>query len=400
MSYPPNGEHSPDVIVVGAGVIGLAIAWRAARSGLRVSVVDPAAGAGASHVAAGMLAPVTEADYNAEALLALNLASATRYPDFVAELEQDSGIDPAYRAIGTLLVAFDADDLAAVTELHAFQSHLGLVSERLTIREARRLEPMLAPGARGALLVEGDHQVDPRRLVSALLAGCRRSGVELVARKVTAVDVRGLRATGVLLEGGTLHAHHVVLAAGAWTGSIGGLPPEAFACLRPVKGQILRLEVPAAQRPLLSHNIRGLVHGTSLYLVPRLDGELVIGATVEEQGFDTTVTAGATHELLRDAIEIVPACSESRLVSTLAGLRPGTPDNGPLLGPAHLENLLVATGHHRNGVLLAPLTADLVVDALYTGELPALARPFAADRFSAGWSRSDDSGLRAEAVAR
>lgn len=384
MSQPSSGDRSPDVVVVGAGVIGLAIAWRAAQSGLAVTVVDPAAGTGSSHVAAGMLAPVTEVEYTETALLGLNLASAALYPDFVAELAQAGGVDPAYRALGTLLVAFDSDDLRALEDLHAFQIHLGLDVERLTTRAARRLEPMLTPGLRGALLVNGDHQVNPRRLVAALLAACRQAGVELLARTVTAVEVRGTRAAGVVLDDGVLHAHQVVLAAGARTGAIGGLPPEAFSCLRPVKGQILRLQVPPACYPLLGHNVRGLVRGRSLYLVPRTDGEVVIGATVEEQGFDTSVTAGAVYELLRDAVELVPGCSEAHLVETVAGLRPGTPDNGPLLGPAHLENLIVATGHYRNGVLLAPITAEVIVAALHSGRLPAIARPFAAERFSRG----------------
>jgi glycine oxidase len=180
-----------------------------------------------------------------------------------------------------------------------------------------------------------------------------------------------------------LAAGRVVLAAGAHCGRLGGLPAGAFAALRPVKGQLLRLHVPSRMRPLLSRNLRGIVRGNSIYLVPRADGELVVGATVEEQGFDTTVTAGAVHDLLRDAYELLPAISEAALVSTDAGLRPGTADNGPLLGPAHLQNLLVATGHHRNGILLVPTTAATIVALLLGEDAPAVARPFAADRFGA-----------------
>jgi glycine oxidase len=377
-----TADHCPDVAVVGAGVIGLGIAWRAAARGLRVSVVDPAPGSGASHVAAGMLAPVTEAVYNEDALLRLNLDSARRYPDFVAELHERTGVDPAYRAIGTLLVAADSGDVTAVAELQAFQRKLGLEVTELTAREARRLEPLLAPGLRGGLLVAGDHQVDPRRLSAALLAGCRELGVGLVPAAARGVERRGDRALGVVLADGTsLPAGRVVLAAGAHCGRLDGLPTDAFACLRPVKGQLLRLRVPPGMRPVLSRNLRGLVRGSSIYLVPRADGELVVGATVEEQGFDTTVTAGAVHELLRDAYELLPAISEAALVETAAGLRPGTADNGPLLGPAHLENLVVATGHYRNGVLLTPTTAEAIVAVLLGGDLPAVARPFAADRF-------------------
>jgi glycine oxidase len=378
-----SADRCPDVLVVGAGVIGLAIAWRAALGGLRTTVVDPSPACGASAVAAGMLAPVTEAGYNEDALLRLNLDSAARYPAFVAELHERTGLDPAYRRIGTLLVAVDGGDVAATAELHAFQRKLGLEVTEVTGREARRLEPLLAPGIRGGLLVAGDHQVDPRRLTAALLAGCRQVGVRLVRATAHAVGRRGDRATGVLLADGTsLGAGRVVLAAGAHCGRLGGLPADAFACLRPVKGQLLRLQVPPRMRPLLGRNLRGLVRGHSIYLVPRADGELVVGATVEEQGFDTTVTAGAVHELLRDASELLPAISETALVETAAGLRPGTTDNGPLLGAAHLENLIVATGHYRNGVLLAPTTADAIVTVLHGGELPEPARPFAADRFT------------------
>jgi glycine oxidase len=378
-----NTDRCPDVAVVGAGVIGLAVARRAALDGLRVTVVDPAPGSGASYVAAGMLAPVTEAAYNEDDLLRLNLDSAARYPEFVAELQSATGVDPAYRPSGTLLVAADGGDLNVIGELAAFQRKLGLDVAELTAREARRLEPMLAPGIRGGLQVDGDHQVDPRRLVAALLAGCAAAGVEVVRSRVAAVVRRGERADGVVLADGTaLAAGQVVLAAGAATGGLGGLPAEAFACLRPVKGQLLRLTVPASMRPLIGRTLRGLVRGASIYLVPRADGELVLGATVEEQGFDTTVTAGAVHDLLRDATELLPAIGECALVETLAGLRPGTTDNGPLLGRAHLENLVVATGHYRNGVLLTPTTAEAIAAVLRGGELPAVARPFAADRFA------------------
>ncbi len=377
-----NADHCPDVVVVGAGVIGLAIAWRAALDGLAVTLVDPAPASGASAVAAGMLAPVTEASYNEDALLRLNLDSAARYPAFVAELHERTGVDPAYRTIGTLLVAADGGDLVAAAELLAFQQKLGLEVTEVTGREARRLEPLLAPGVRGGLLVAGDHQVDPRRLTAALLTGCRRAKVRLICAAAQAVGRRGDRAVGVVLADGTsLSAGRVVLAAGAHCGRLGGLPADAFACLRPVKGQLLRLQVPPRMRPLLSRNLRGLVRGNSVYLVPRADGELVLGATVEEQGFDTTVTAGAVHDLLRDATELLPAIGECALVETLAGLRPGTTDNGPLLGRAHLENLVVATGHYRNGVLLAPTTAEVILVVLRGGALPAPARPFAADRF-------------------
>ncbi|MGQ0843923.1 MAG: glycine oxidase ThiO [Sporichthyaceae bacterium] len=383
MPATPATVPIPDVVVVGAGVVGLSTAWRAAQAGRTVALVDPAPGNGTSRVAAGMLAPVTEAAYNERALLRLNLDSAARYPAFVAELAELTGIDSGYTSVGTVLAAIDADDLRVARELHAFHQTLDLPTQVLTSREVRGREPFLAPGLRGGLLVEGDHSVDPRRLVAALAAACRRAGVEFVAASVRGVAADGGRARGVVLGDGTVLAGgQVLLAAGAWTGGLEGLPPDAFAALRPVKGQLLRLHVPPALRPLLTHTVRGLVHGTSIYLVPREDGELVVGATVEEQGFDTTVTAGAVHDLLRDAYELLPALHELPLVETCAGLRPATSDHGPLLGRAHLEGLVLATGHYRNGILLAPITADVVRDVLLGHDLPPVAAPFAADRFS------------------
>jgi glycine oxidase len=379
MTPTASSQPTPDVVIVGAGLIGLAIAWRATGRGLRVAVVDPSPGSGASRVAAGMLAPVTEAAYNEGALLRLNLASAAAYPDFVAELSAATGLDTGYRASGTLLAAVDGDDLAHAAELHAFQRGLGLDVEVVDARELRRREPLLAPGLRGGLWVAGDHQVDPRRLLDALLAACRASGVRFVAAAAAGVASRAGRALGVELADGTrLAAGRVVLAAGAHTGRLAGLPTGALGCLRPVKGQVLRLRGPA----LLGRTVRGLVRGASVYLVPRADGEVVVGATVEEQGFDTSVTAGAGYELLRDALELVPALSELEFVEISAGLRPGTLDNGPLLGPAHLDGLVLATGHYRNGVLLTPITADTITAVLTDVDPPAVAAPFHARRFT------------------
>jgi glycine oxidase len=373
-----------DVLVAGGGVIGLAVAWRAAARGLRVAVADPAPGAASSHVAAGMLAPVTEAHLLEEPLLRLNLDSAARYPAFVAELEAAAGLSTAYDRCGTLVVAVDAGDLAAIEELHAVQTSLALEAVRLSGREARRLEPMLAPAVRGGLLVPGDHQVDPRRLVAALLAACARARVVLLPHRVAEVDVRDGSVVGAVLDSGArVDAPQVVLAAGAWTGGIGGLPPGVVPALRPVKGQLLRLRVPAPYAPLLRRVVRGIVRGGHVYLVPRADGELVVGATQEELGFDTTVTAGAVYELLRDARELVPAVTELPLVETLAGLRPCAPDNAPLLGPSALPGLTLATGHHRNGVLLAPVTADAIAAHLAGASMPPVTAPFAPARFAA-----------------
>lgn len=330
-----------------------------------------------------MLAAVTELHYGEQLLLGLNVASAARYPEFAAELSAASGQDIGFRACGTLAVALDSDDRAHLRELHALQQRSGLESEWLSGRECRRLEPMLAPGVRGGLRVDGDHQVDPRRLASALLTACERAGVVLRRGWAERLSVRGGRAVGAVLADGTeLAADQVVLAAGSLSGRLAGVPEEAVPPVRPVKGQVLRLTVPPAYAPFLSRTVRAVVRGSHLYLVPRENGELVVGATSEELGWDTTVTAGGVYELLRDAHELVPGITELPLTETRAGLRPASPDNAPLLGPTALPGLLLATGHHRNGVLLTPVTGDAMADVLTSGELPEVARPFAPGRFA------------------
>jgi glycine oxidase len=370
----------PDAVIVGGGVIGLSAAWLAARDGLEVVVVDPTPGNGASWAAAGMLAPVTEVHYNEEALLELNLRAAEAWPAFAAELEDASGLDVGYRPCGTLAVAADAGDRAVLEDLHRFQLELGLASTWCGPAECRRLEGLLSPRIRGGVLVPGDHQADPRRLVRALVTACELAGVTLVDDRVERVLSQGARVRGVAtVAGSEILAASVVLAAGAWMSSIGGLPNGAMPPIRPVKGQILRLRFPP-DLPLPERNIRGIVQGSSLYLVPRLDGELVCGATVEERGEDRSVTAGAVYTLLRDAQAILPALAEAELVETGAGLRPGTPDNAPYLGKGALDGLVIASGHYRNGILLAPVSASVVAAVLAGKPLPPWAVPFSPDR--------------------
>jgi glycine oxidase len=374
----------PDVLVIGGGVIGLVTAWRAAQRGFATAVVDPEPGGGAAQVAAGMLAAVTELHHGEQILLGLNLASARRYPDFAAELTELTGHDLGYRRCGTLAVALDADDRAHLRDLHALQRQSGLESEWLSGRDCRRLEPMLAPGVRGGLRVDGDHQIDPRRLAHALVTACERAGVVFHRTWAERLTVARGRAAGCVLSDGTaLGAGQVVLAAGSRSGQLAGVPDDVLPPVRPVKGQVLRLTVPKRYAPFLSRTVRAVVRGSHVYLVPRLSGELVVGATSEELGWDTTVTAGGVYQLLRDAHELVPGITELPLTETRAGLRPGSPDNAPLLGPTELDGLLLATGHYRNGVLLTPVTGDAMAHVLATGELPDEARPFTPRRFRA-----------------
>ncbi|MFF4013700.1 glycine oxidase ThiO [Streptomyces sp. NPDC001843] len=376
-------SRTSDVLVIGGGIIGLVTAWRAAQRGLATAVVDPEPGGGAAQVAAGMLAAVTELHHGEHTLLGLNLASARRYPDFAAELTDLTGLDLGYRRCGTLAVALDADDRAHLRELHALQHRSGLESEWLSGRECRRLEPLLAPGVRGGLRVDRDHQIDPRRLAAALVAACERAGVVFHRAWAERFDVVRDRAAGVTTaDGDALGAGQVVLAAGSLSGRLAGLPGDLLPPVRPVKGQVVRLTVPERYAPFLNRTVRAVVRGSHVYLVPRENGELVVGATSEEVGWDTTVTAGGVYQLLRDAHELVPGITELPLTETRAGLRPGSPDNAPLLGPTGLDGLLLATGHHRNGVLLTPVTGDALAQALTTGELPEEARPFTPKRFS------------------
>ena len=364
-----------DVVVAGGGVIGMTVAWRAAAAGLRVAVVDDAPGTGSTYAAAGMLAAVTEASYGEEALLALCRTSLAGYASFVADVEAASDLAVGLRTSGTLLVGFDDDDMRAIADLHAFQVELGLDARRLTSREARSAEPALTPRLRGALSVAGDHSVDPRALHAALLVAAERAGVEVVRSRVTSLLVESGRAVGVATDGGGVRGESTVLALGAWSGQLPGRPPIP---VRPVKGQILRLRGTA----LLSGTVRALVRGRSVYLVPYDDDGLIVGATMEELGFDDRVTAGAVLDLLTDATEVVPDLTELALVETTVRWRPGTPDNAPLIGASSVPGLVLATGHHRNGVLLAPVTADAVVALLTGGDVPDEVAAFGPSRFA------------------
>lgn len=378
-------ETSADVVIVGGGLIGLATAWRLARDGVRVIVADPTPGEQTSSVAAGMLAPVTEVEYGEDDLLALNLASVAAWPAFAAELEKATGLPSGLYASGTLSVAYDADDAAAIRRLAEYQRRLGLEVVELTGREARKREPLLAVGVSAGMWVPNDHSVDNRRAVAALLSATESSGVQLVRRTVARVIVNEGRATGVELDDGeVIRAETVVVAAGPWSARIEGIPDELRPPVRPLKGEILRLRVPEAYRPALQHTVRATARGFAVYLVPRPDGELVVGATSTELGYDTRVLAGGVFSLLRDARMVLPITDELELVEAVAGLRPTTPDNAPVLGPSGIDGLLWATGHYRNGVLLTPITAEVIAQTVVTGTLPDLAKPFLAERFRTG----------------
>lgn len=399
-----------DVIVVGAGVIGLGIAWEAARTGRRVTVVDPAPGSGASYAAAGMLAAVSEYHYQEEDLLGLTLRSAELWPSFA----EAAGPDCGYLGTPTLCLAADAADRTAFADLRAAQEAHGLAVRPLTVRESRADESLLAPGIAGAFRIEADHQVDPRRLIAALLARLvERSGEGAVVRARAASllwegpdgggRVAGVavpdgavpdgagRVAGVVLDDGReLRAGETIVANGLGARELGGLPVALP--LRPVYGDILRLRVPERLRPLVTATVRGLVRGRPVYIVPREDGTVVIGATQREDGSDA-VSAGGVYELLRDAQALVPAVAELELYETTARARPGTPDNAPLLGRVRTHDgegpgaagtvpgLIIATGFFRHGVLLTPVAAE-VCAGLLEGRADPRWDAFLPDRFA------------------
>ncbi len=377
--------ETADVVVAGGGVIGTAIAWRAAAAGLNVVLVDPDAGDSASLVAAGMLAPVSESQFGEGTLLRLNLLAVRRFGSFAAELEELTGHQIGLRREGTLAIAYDPGDQAALARLTAFRRSAGLEAQELDARACRKLEPFLTPDVHAGVLFPGDWSVNNRRYAAALREAMRAVNVRTIRDRVLEVRIGDGRTLGVrLADGGNVDSAEVVVAAGCWTGSIAGLPDEVRAAVRPVKGQLLRLRHPAGMPPVLAHTIRAIVRGIDVYLVPRADGELVVGATQEERGPDQEVTAGAVHDLLHDAMSVLPVTSELILAETCAGLRPGTPDNGPILGRCGPDGLLLATGHYRNGILMSPVTADAAA-ALLTGQPPAPEwAPFTPQRFTGG----------------
>ncbi|MFB9742942.1 glycine oxidase ThiO [Pseudonocardia sulfidoxydans] len=365
-------DSSMRLVVVGGGVVGLSCAWRAAAGGARVTLVDAAPGSGASWVAGGMLAPVTEAWPGEEDLLALGVESVRLWPGFAARLGEAAGREPGLRSEGTVVVATGSGDRAELETLASYLDGLGRPVQRLSGKELRRLEPAIGPEVRGGLSVPDDLAVDNRLLLTALRAAAEKAGVAFVARNAAGVVDDGTRVAGVTCDDGSVvEADAVLVAAGAWSSA---LHPALDAMVRPVKGEILRLGHRAGAFPAPSRTVRALVDGRPVYAVPRDAGGLVVGATQADVGFDLEPTVGGVRDLLRDAERVLPGVAEFALLEVAAGVRPGSPDNLPLIGPVGPEGLLVASGHHRNGILLAPVTAEAVVAMLGGGAVADVVR--------------------------
>jgi glycine oxidase len=367
-----------DVVIVGGGTVGLAIGFELARRGEAVTLFDRgAAGRGTSWQAAGMLAPDAEIGFEELELYELNRESLRRWPAFAARVEAASGIDVDYRDEGTLIVADDRDSAEALRRLYEFQEEQGLDVEWLTGEEARAIEPFVAPGLSAAIYAPSDHQVDNRRLLRALRAAFEAEGGTLHEHTPVQAVVPDADAPAVVTEDGArVAASAVVVAAGVWSRELDGLEPDAQPPVRPVKGQMIQLR---RKRPF---DLQHVVRGPEAYLAPKSSGRIVVGATSEEMGFDTTVTAGGLYELLEGGWEVVPGILDLPVDDTWAGLRPASRDHAPLLGTTSAPGIVLATGHYRHGVLLTPVTAEEIARLVRSGETSSWLEPFAPTRFS------------------
>lgn len=376
-SYQPVDK--PRVAIIGGGIIGMAIGWRLAQAGADVEIFERGrAGQAATRAAAGMLAAGVEAEPGEQSLLPLCLESQARWPGFAQELETLTGLPVGLRREGTLVVASTRDEVEILRANYAFQRGLGLDLVWLTGAQAKEKEPFLNPRTAAGIFSAKDGQVDNRLAAAALRAALEKTGARLYEGvEVTGLDVRAGRVCGVVLGDRVVPADTVVLAAGAWSRLVPGQvsPPP----VRPVKGQMMSLAMDPGN-PLLTH----VVWAPKCYLVPRADGTLIIGATTEEKGFDDRMTAGGVLALLDAAWRALPGVEELPIKEMWTGLRPGCRDDAPILGSAPgLDGLILATGHHRNGILLAPITADAIASLVLTGRIDPHIAPFGADRFNA-----------------
>jgi glycine oxidase len=365
--------HS-DVIIIGGGIIGCSLALNLAQSGLKVSVFDQSRiGEEASWAAAGMLAPQTDASERS-AFFDLCMSSRSIYQSFASHLQEISGIDPQYQDQGILFVTLDQDEAADLGKWCSWQTQSGLNLTQVSGDGARDLEPSVSVRATAGVVIPGDHQIDNRRLMHALATSIKRLGVDVnECAPVEQIAIREGRATGIRSNGQTVEAGIVVMAAGCWSGDLlkeaGMIVPVV-----PARGQMIALKSEGLP-------FSRVIHGTHCYLVPRRDHRIIVGSTMEYVGFQKGITVAGIASLLLSAIDLVPALNTFEIVETWSGLRPDTTDHLPVLGPCEIDNLYLATGHFRNGILLAPITAQLIADCIITGKVSDQVRPFGADRF-------------------
>lgn len=364
-------------LIIGGGVIGLSIGWRLLLRGEPVTLLEKGeTGREASWAAAGMLAPVGEVHFQEEYNLQLGLESLRLYPQFVEELEAGSGMEVGYRTEGGISISLHADDTAELRHRFEFQQSLELPVRWLSGPEVQELEPVLSPNVVAAVYSPADHQVDNRKLAGALKAAFLKEGGKL--HEHTAVEEVILReGSPPLVKAGDREwdFQRVVLAAGSWSGLIPGLAAALRPWVRPVKGQILAIRT---EPGTLRHNVRT----PDVYMVPREDGRLIVGATVEEMGFNRDLTVGGIFELLRGAWRAIPGLYELPLQETWVGFRPGSRDNAPILGETEIPGLFLATGHYRNGILNTPVTAFHMATAILDGKTPDVLAPFSPRRFT------------------
>lgn len=377
------------VAIIGGGVIGLSAALAAAQHGHRVTVLDPvienhARGTGASWMAGGMLAPVTEAWFGEEARLALDIAALKAWPAFARDISAIAQRELAINTTGTLQIALDIDDARELERIRNFQNSIGLAAHSLSRDELLDLEPLLSPNVVGGSLISTDLSVDNRSLLLTLKNACEKVGVHFVSKRVTELKSKGNRVHQVVIADARLEVDELVIAAGAWSSELVNMlelsDPGLIPTIRPIRGEILRLR---SDITAINHTLRAHVHGFQVYLVPRAHGEIVVGATQFERGFDARPTAGGVYELLRDSRELLPYISEMEFLEAGVGLRPGSPDNAPIIDRIPgVENAILATGHYRNGILLTSIAGEVVAALLAHSELPADAEFVSLARFS------------------
>lgn len=375
----PVLSASKRIVIVGGGVIGLSVAWRLAREGAphRILLLDAhRAGEGTSRVSAGMVAPIAEAGFEDPSFISFARRSRERYRSFAAEVSADAETPVVLGEEGSIIVAIHRDDVEAMRRVYEHRRHAELPVEWLTGSQAREVEPTLSPRVSAAMWIAYDGQINTRVLLPALVRACIRRGVELrEGARVSRIILDGDTVAGVEVNGEGVDADIVVLSAGAWSGTIGGLPDDVVPAVRPIRGQIMRLK--------RTHDfaMQRVVRGARAYLLPKDDGTVVVGATQEEAGFDATPTAGGIKTILENAWEMVPSIYDLPIEKIEVGLRPGTRDHLPLIGPTRIHGLVMATGHFRHGILFAPTTADAVCAGILTGNYGEHAAAFAPDRF-------------------